>query len=76
MLIIDNYNNYIFVKFNKYCKFNNITIVNMFACSFHLLQLLNIRFYSFLKFAYNRQINFLLAFLSNTSFKLNFLLHI
>ena len=76
MLIIDDHNSYIFIKFNEYCKFNNIIIINMFAYSFHLLQLLNVGLYLFLKFTYNCQINLLFAFLSTTSLKLNSLLHI
>ena len=47
MLIIDGHNNHIFAKFNEYCKFNNIVIINMFAHSFHLLQLLNVGLYLF-----------------------------
>ena len=52
MLIINSHENYIFIEFNKYCKFNKIVIINMFAHSFHLLQPLDIRLYSFLKLAY------------------------
>ena len=37
MLIINNYDNYMFIKFNNYYKFNKIIIVNMFMHSFHLL---------------------------------------
>ena len=53
MLIIDNHDSYMFVKFNNYCKFNKIVIVNMFIYSFHLLQLLDVGLYLFLKFIYN-----------------------
>ena len=58
MLIIDGHENHIFIKFDKYCKFNKIVIVSMFVHSFHLLQLLNIGLYLFLKFVYGCQINF------------------
>ena len=58
MLIINSHKNHIFTKFNKYCKFNKIIIVNIFAHSFHLLQPLNVGLYSFLKLAYSCQINF------------------
>ena len=58
MLIIDGHNNHMFIKFNNYCKFNKIVIVNMFIYSFHLLQPLNVGLYSFLKLVYNHQINF------------------
>ena len=53
MLIIDDHNNYIFIKFDNYCKFNKIVIVNMFIYSFHLLQLLDVGLYLFLKFVYD-----------------------
>ena len=42
-----------FVEFNDYCKFNKIIIVNMLMHSFHLLQLLDVGLYLFLKFVYN-----------------------
>ena len=72
MLIIDNYNNYIFIKFNEYCKFNNIIIVNIFAHSFHLLQLLNVGLYLFLKFVYNYQIDFFINIFINYIIKITF----
>ena len=72
MLIIDNHNNYIFIKFNEYCKFNNIIIINMFAYSFHLLQLLNVGLYLFLKFAYNCQINLFIYIFINHIIKIEF----
>ena len=53
MLIIDNYDNHMFIKFDNYCKFNKIVIVNIFVHSFHLLQLLDIKLYLFLKLMYN-----------------------
>ena len=58
MLIIDNHNNHISIKFNNYYKFNKIVIINMLTHSFHLLQSLDVGLYSFLKPAYNHQINF------------------
>ena len=57
MLIINNHNNYIFIEFNEYYKFNNIIVINMSIHSSHLLQLLNVGLYLFLKFACNCQIN-------------------
>ena len=57
MLIINNYDSYMSAKFNDYCKFNKIIIINMFTHSFHLLQPLDVKLYSFLKPAYNHQIN-------------------
>ena len=72
MLIIDNYNNFIFIKFNEYCKFNNIIIINMFAHSFHLLQPLNIGLYLFLKFVYGCQINFFICIFINHIIKIEF----
>ena len=53
MLIIDSHDSYISTKFNDYCKFNKIVIVNMSIHSFHLLQLLDVGLYLLLKFAYN-----------------------
>ena len=52
MLIINGHDSHMFVKFNNYCKFNKIVIVNMFVYSFHLLQPLDIKLYLFLKFMY------------------------
>ena len=72
MLIIDGYNNYILVKFNEYCKFNNIIIINIFAYSFHLLHLLNVKLYLFLKFVYNCQINFFVYIFINYIIKIKF----
>ena len=70
MLIIKNYNNYIFIKFDEYCKFNNIIIINIFAHSFHLLQLLNVGLYLFLKFIYNYQINLFICIFINYIIKI------
>ena len=53
MLIINDYNNYTSIKFNNYCKFNNIIIITMSAYLFHLLQPLDIKLFSFLKIIYN-----------------------
>ena len=53
MLIINSHNNYISTKFDDYCKFNKIIIVNMLIYSFHLLQLLDVKLYLFLKLVYN-----------------------
>ena len=72
MLIIDNYNNHIFIKFNEYCKFNNIIIINIFAHLFHLLQLLNVGLYLFLKLAYGCQINFFIYTFINYIIKIKF----
>ena len=52
MLIINNHNSHMSAEFNNYCKFNKIVIVSMFTYSFHLLQLLDVGLYSFLKFVY------------------------
>ena len=52
MLIINNYDSYVFIKFNNYYKFNKIVIVNISVYSFYLLQLLDVKLYLFLKFAY------------------------
>ena len=52
------------IEFDDYCKFNNIITVNMPAHSSHLLQLLDIKIFSFLKAAYNYQINLLFRLLS------------
>ena len=70
MLIINNHNSHIFIKFNEYCKFNNIIIINIFAHSFHLLQSLNVKLYSFLKFAYGHQINFFIYIFINYIIKI------
>ena len=72
MLIINNHNNHIFTKFNEYCKFNNIIIINMFAYLFHLLQSLNITLYLFLKSAYNCQISFFICTFINHIIKIEF----
>ena len=72
MLIIDGYNSHIFIKFNEYCKFNNNIIINMFAYSFHLLQLLNVGLYLFLKFVYGHQINFFICIFINYIIKVEF----
>ena len=72
MLIINNYNNYIFIELNEYCKFNNIIIINIFAYSFHLLQPLNVKLYLFLKFVYNCQINFFIHIFFNHIIKIKF----
>ena len=52
MLIIDDHRSHMSVKFDDYCKFNNIIIVSMSAHLSHLLQLLDIRIFSFLKAVY------------------------
>ena len=66
MLIIDDYRSHMSVKFNDYCKLNNIIIVSMFIYSSHLLQPLDIRIFSFLKTAYSHQINFFIqAFINH-----------
>ena len=52
MLIIDDHRSHMSVKFDDYCKFNNIIIVSMSAYLSHLLQLLDIRIFSFLKAVY------------------------
>ena len=72
MLLINNYDNHIFIKFNEYCKFNNIIIINIFAHSSHLLQLLNVGLYIFLKFAYSHQINFFICIFINYIIKIEF----
>ena len=72
ILIIDNHNNHIFIKFNEYYKFNNIITINMSAYSFHLLQLLNVGLYLFLKFAYNYQINLFIYIFINYIIKIEF----
>ena len=74
MLIINNYKIYISIKFDEYCKFNNIIIINMFAHLFHLLQSLNVGLYSFLKFTYGRQINFFIYVFINYIIKIEFFL--
>ena len=53
MLIIDNYKSHIPIEFNNYCKFNNIIIINISAHLSHLLQLLDIGIFSFLKAVYD-----------------------
>ena len=53
MLIIDNHDSHMSIKFNNYCKFNKIVIVSMLMHLFHLLQPLDIKLYLFLKFVYN-----------------------
>ena len=72
MLTINNHNNYISTEFDGYCKFNNIIIINMLAHSFHLLQLLNVGLYLFLKFAYSCQINFFIYIFINYIIKIKF----
>ena len=72
MLIIDGHNNHIFVEFNEYCKFNNIIIINMFTYSSHLLQLLDVGLYLFLKFVYNCQINLFIHTFINHIIKIEF----
>ena len=72
MLIIDSHNSHIFAKFNEYCKFNNIIIINIFAPSFHLLQLLNVKLYLFLKFTYGCQIYFFIYIFINHIIKIKF----
>ena len=57
ILIIDSYRSYISVEFDDYCKFNNIIIINIPAHSSHLLQLLDVGIFLFLKATYNHQIN-------------------
>ena len=53
MLIINNHESHISIKFNNYCKFNNIIIITIPAHSSYLLQPLNIGLFLFLKIAYN-----------------------
>ena len=72
MLIINNHESHIFIEFDEYCKFNKIVIVNMFVHSFHLLQLLNVGLYSFLKFVYGHQINFFIQIFINYIIKTEF----
>ena len=72
MLIINNHNNYIFIRFNEYCKFNNIIIINIFIHSSHLLQLLNVGLYLFLKFVYGYQISFFICIFNNYIIKIEF----
>ena len=60
------------IKFNNYCKFNKIVIVNMLTYSFHLLQLLDVGLYSFLKLAYNYQINLFIQVSINYITKIKF----
>ena len=57
ILIIDDYKSHISVEFDDYCKFNNIITVSMSINSSHLLQLLDIGIFLFLKVAYGHQIN-------------------
>ena len=54
MLIIDNHNNYMFPKFDDYCKLNKIVTISILAHSFHLLQPLDVGLYSLLKLVYGR----------------------
>ena len=60
------------IEFDNYCKLNNIVIVNMPAYSSHLLQLLNIGIFLFLKAVYNHQINLFIQASINHIIKLEF----
>ena len=60
------------VEFDNYCKFNNIIIVNMPAYSSHLLQLLNVGIFLFLKTVYSYQINLFIQAFINYIIKLEF----
>ena len=57
MLIIDGHRNHISIKFNNYCKLNNIITINMPTHSSYLLQPLDVGIFSPLKAAYGHQIN-------------------
>ena len=53
MLIIDGHRSHMSIKFDDYCKFNNIIIVSMSAYLSYLLQLLDVGIFLFLKAVYN-----------------------
>ena len=72
MLIINDHDSHMSIKFNNYCKFNKIVIINMLMHSFHLLQPLNVKLYSFLKFMYGHQINFFIQISINHITKTEF----
>ena len=52
MLIINGHRSHMSVKFNNYCKLNNIIIVSMPAHLSHLLQPLNVGIFLSLKTVY------------------------
>ena len=56
-MIINSHESYISIEFNNYCKFNNIITITIPAHSSHLLQLLDIELFLFLKITYGYQIN-------------------
>ena len=57
MLIINNYKNCIFIKFNKFYKVNNNITINIPVCLSYIFQILNIGLCSPLKLRYNYEIN-------------------
>ena len=72
MLIIDGYRNHMSVKFDDYCKFNNIITINMPAHSSHLLQSLDVGIFLSLKATYGHQINLFIQASINHIIKLEF----
>ena len=72
MLIIDSHRSHMFIKFDDYCKLNNIIIVNMPVYSSHLLQLLGVGIFLFLKVVYGYQINLFIRAFINHIIKLEF----
>ena len=72
MLIINDHRSHMFIKFDDYCKLNNIIIVSMPAYLSHLLQLLDVGIFSFLKAAYGHQINLFIWASINYIIKLEF----
>ena len=60
------------VEFDDYCKLNNIIIISMSAHLSHLLQLLDVGIFSFLKAAYGHQINLFIQASINHIIKLEF----
>ena len=53
---MDNHNNHHFIKLNNYCKKMDIIIFCMFFHSFHILQSFDVKYFSFLKVVYGKEI--------------------
>ncbi|KAF1994107.1 hypothetical protein P154DRAFT_448419, partial [Amniculicola lignicola CBS 123094] len=65
LLIFNSYKSYYLLNFQELCKENNIFTLYILPYLLHLLQLLNIGYFSPLKRAYRQPIDNLLALLDN-----------
>ena len=73
LLILDSYKSYISVQFDQYCKKNNIIILCILVYLLHILQPLDIGYFSLFKKLYSKQIENLVQLCINYITKLEFL---